>query len=138
MRKDEHPPTPDQIVAAHPSRNAINRVRQIIREADPGAVESVKWNAPSFSTADHFATFFLGGKRPVPEFQVILHLGAKARPDSTIRSRIHDPAALLEWRSPDRAVVAFGGENDVVAKEAAFREVVRQWASFANAPDSIS
>lgn len=122
--------TPDEIVSTHLSCDAINRARRIIRDAVPAAVESVKWNAPSFSTADHFATFFLGGKRGAPGFQVILHLGVKSRPDSPVRSQIHDPNALLEWRSPDRAVITFHGDDDVFAKAAAFRQIVREWASF--------
>jgi hypothetical protein len=129
------PPTVDDVVSTHPSGDAINRVRQIIRDAVPDAVESLKWNAPSFSTTDHFATFFLGGKRRAAEFQVILHLGAKPRLDSTVRSRVSDPDALLEWRSPDRAVVTFRDEGDVAAKASAFRELVREWASFVHAPD---
>jgi hypothetical protein len=123
----------NEIVAGHPSADAINRVRQLIRDAVPAASEGVKWNAPSFSTEDHFATFFLGGKRRVPGFQVILHLGAKPRPDADLPSRISDPTSLLEWRSADRAIVSFHDESDVVAKETAFREIVRAWASFVRA-----
>jgi hypothetical protein len=122
-------PNPDEIVAAHPSSDAINRVRQIIRDAVPSALESVKWNAPSFSMSDHFATFHLGGKHRVPRFQVILHLGAKPQPEADMPSRITDPVGILEWRSPDRAIVTFDDESDVTSKESAFREIVRTWAS---------
>jgi hypothetical protein len=83
----------DAIVSSHPSCDAINRARQIIRDVVPSAVESVKWNAPSFSTGEHFATFFLGGKKRVPEFQ---------------------------------------DDDDVEAKESAFRETVREWAALSH------
>lgn len=45
MRKGKKPPresdlpTPDEVAASHPSRDAINRARRIIRDAVPDAVE---------------------------------------------------------------------------------------------------
>ena len=122
-------PSADEIVSSHPARDAINRARQIIRDAVPTAVESVKWNAPSFATSDHFATFFLGGKRKGSGFQLILHLGAKPRHDSSPQPTIADPDRLLEWRAPDRALITFQDEDDVAAKEASVRAIVQEWAS---------
>jgi hypothetical protein len=108
----------------HAHKDAILAARAIILGADPAITESVKWNAPSFATSEHFATFHLRHKAGI---QVVLHLGAKPRPDATVRADIADPAGLLDWRSPDRAVVVFRDAAEVADKEAAFAAVVREW-----------
>ena len=111
----------------HPHEPAILRLREIIRGVDRRIAESVKWNAPSFATSEHFATFHLRARAGV---QVVLHLGAKARPDARLRSAISDPAGLLDWRAPDRAIVTFRDLDDVEAKRDAFAALIRQWIRF--------
>ena len=108
----------------HPEKPALLVLREVIRGVDPVVGESVKWNAPSFHTAEHFATFQLRHRGGV---QVVLHLGAKPRPDAALRAGVADPAGLLEWRGPDRATVTFRDLADVEAKREAFVAVLRQW-----------
>ena len=102
----------------------IQAVRDRIMRTDDRIVESVKWNAPSFATVEHFATFHLRSKNGL---QVILHMGAKKRDDVTVRADVEDPDGLLEWRGDDRAVVTFRDVHDVEAKADAFTSIVRQW-----------
>ncbi len=111
----------------HPLVREVRRIRDIILDAAPGVAESIKWNAPSFSTSEHFATFHL---REPDSIQVVLHLGAKARPDAGVRAAIPDPESLLQWRAADRAIVTFRDLRDVEAKRAAFARIVRQWVAF--------
>ncbi len=108
----------------HPAKAEILAVRALIRGVDPAVQESVKWNAPSFHTTEHFATFHL---RHEPGVQVVLHLGAKPRADAQARATISDPGALLRWRGVDRATVTFESAADVRAKQQAFVAVLRQW-----------
>lgn len=119
--------TPEAIVAGHPLRSAIDEARRIIRGAVPAATESVKWNAPSFATSEHFATFFLRAKTG---FQVVLHLGAKTRKEGIRPTQILDPTGLLDWRGDDRAIVTFRDDADVVARASAFAAILRQWVTF--------
>jgi hypothetical protein len=111
----------------HPRKQEILALRAIILGADARIAESIKWNAPSFHTVEHFATFHLRAKEGV---QVVLHLGAKPRPDAPVRAAIVDDASLLGWRGPDRATVAFRDMPDVEARGDAFARVVRQWITF--------
>ena len=115
----------DALVASlqHPLSREIEALRAIIRAADPRVVESVKWNAPSFSLADHFATLKL---YPPDNIQVVLHTGTKVKREARAL-RIKDPAGLLEWAAPDRALVTFRNLADVRAKRAAFAAVLKQW-----------
>jgi len=108
----------------HPQKPALLALRKLIRDADPAVGESVKWNAPSFHTSKHFATFQLRHPEGV---QLVLHFGGKPRRDVTARARVKDPAGLLEWRGPHRATVTFTDLADVEAKRERFAAVLRQW-----------
>ncbi len=109
--------------APHPHPDAIHALRTALLAVDPTVRESVKWNSPSYSTADHFATFHLRGGK----LQVVMHLGAKGRPNAGLRTKIADPDGLLQWRGPDRAIVTFADLADVEEKKAAFVAIVRGW-----------
>ncbi|MEQ1515196.1 MAG: DUF1801 domain-containing protein, partial [Usitatibacteraceae bacterium] len=84
----------------HPLKTEIEKVRELIRDADGAITEGIKWKAPSFAVGEYFATVNL---RATDTVQVILHLGAKVRADITSRIAIDDPASLLQWLGKDRA-----------------------------------
>lgn len=111
----------------HQHLPALRALREIIRGVDPSVGESIKWNAPSFFTTEHFATFQLRHRQGV---QVVLHLGVRSQPDTPLRRQINDPAGLLEWRGADRATVTFADLADVTAKRAAFDALLREWITF--------
>jgi hypothetical protein len=108
----------------HPFKQEILAVRQIILGADPSIAEGIKWNAPSFRTSEYFATLHLRAKDGV---QVILHLGAKTRDNSTTGVAIADPESLLEWLAKDRASAKFSDLKAIDARRSAFANVIRQW-----------
>lgn len=107
----------------HPLKAEIEALRALILGADQRITESIKWNAPSFSIQEHFATFNL---KPGKAVQVVLHTGAKTRADRK-DVEIDDPAGLLKWAAQDRCVATFSGLEDVESKKAAFVAIVRQW-----------
>lgn len=109
---------------SHEHLDAILLIRELILGTDPAISEEIKWNAPSFYTTEHFATFHLRAKNGV---QVVLHRGAKVRAAVDARSTISDPTGLLEWREADRATLTFRGRSDVEEKRGAFTEIIRQW-----------
>lgn len=108
----------------HPRKEEIAAVRRIILDADPRIGEGIKWNAPSFRTSEHFATFHMREKDGV---RVILHFGAKKRDSTPPRDAVADPDSLLEWLAADRASVRFRDLDDVAAKRSAFTAVIRGW-----------
>ena len=107
----------------HPLKAEIEAVRAIILGADPRIHESIKWNAPSFSIAEHFATFKL---RPIETVQVVFHTGAKSKPTATAME-IDDPAGLLTWAAKDRCVATFSDMRDITSKTTALVMIVNQW-----------
>jgi hypothetical protein len=110
----------------HPLKREVLALRSIVRAVDPRIAEGIKWNAPSFFTTAHFATFHLRHRDRV---QVVLHLDAQRR-DVALRGAIGDPGGLLEWRGEDRATVAFRDLADIDAKREAFAAILRQWITF--------
>ncbi|HEU4699389.1 MAG TPA: DUF1801 domain-containing protein [Gemmatimonadales bacterium] len=108
---------------AHPRAAEIDALRAIVRGADARIQEAIKWNAPSFFTTEHFATFRL---RPGDTLQLVFHTGAKARPRSA-PLHIDDPEGLLRWVAPDRCVATFGDLRDIAARRTALVAIVRQW-----------
>lgn len=107
----------------HPMKREIELVRAALLESSPAVREEVKWNAPSFATREHFATFHLRAKRG---FQLVLHRGATAKAPSQ-RLPIDDPTGLLSWRANDRAIVTFDDAADVARKLKPLTSVVKQW-----------
>ncbi|AUX48223.1 uncharacterized protein SOCE26_097540 [Sorangium cellulosum] len=108
----------------HPMKREIEAVRQIILGVSPEIHEEIKWNAPSFRTTDHFATFNLRTKEHV---RLILHRGVKVKDTATKGLEIADPAGLLEWLAKDRCLVTLGDGKDIEAKRAALEAVLRAW-----------
>lgn len=109
---------------AHPHKDAIVRLRALLRDADPRVVEGLKWNAPSFAIDEHFATFQLRAKTGV---MLVMHFGAKKRASLPERTAIADPDGLLAWVAADRATITFADLADVEAKRESFVAVVRAW-----------
>jgi hypothetical protein len=101
----------------------VERLRAAILAADPRINESIKWNAPSFSIDEHFATFNLHYPDRV---QVVLHAGAKVNPDAQ-QFEIVDPAALLKWAAVDRASVTFASDSEVDERLDGFLDILKQW-----------
>jgi hypothetical protein len=108
---------------AHPLAPEIQAVRELILDADARIRESIKWNAPSFSITEHFATFNLRQKDVV---QVVLHTGAKVK--SNVRHiEIRDPSGLLKWAAKDRCIAEFTDRKDIKSRGAAFQSILEQW-----------
>jgi hypothetical protein len=106
----------------HPLKPAVLLLREIIRQANPSIKEGIKWNVPSFSTSEYFATMHLRNENRIG---VILHFGAKKRDTSGIT--INDPESLLEWLAADRAQVLFHDLPDLEGKRPALTNLIRDW-----------
>ena len=106
----------------HPLIAEVRDLRGLILGVDPAIRDEVKWNSPSFYTTEHFATMRLNGKVPL---QLILHLGAKRQ--SIAPGSIDDPAGLLKWLGPDRAVIDIPDAATLQAACEPLHSLLRQW-----------
>lgn len=108
----------------HPRKGEIDELRAAILASNPDITEQVKWNAPSFCyRGDDRVTFRL---QPEDRVELILHRGAKVRPDADA-FEFDDPTGLLTWASSDRGVVSVGNERELKAKKADIVMLVNLW-----------
>ena len=108
-----------------PQVASIHALRAAVLGADPRIAEGIKWKAPSYHLAGaHFATFNL---RRRDEVQLILHLGARPRPEAKLRASLGDPGLSLDWRSPDRAILTVRSAEEARRAAAPLRSIVRAW-----------
>jgi hypothetical protein len=112
---------------AHRRKADIERLRALILAADPTLGEQIKWNAPSFGRngADRI-TFRL---QPGDKVDLIFHRGAKVKDNAGFA--FDDPAGLLKWLAPDRAIVVFADREAIEASADALGDLVRRWIAAA-------
>ena len=112
----------------HARKDAVVRLRDVVRAALPDLTETVKWNAPSYAAdGTHLVTFRL---HPRDQVQLVLHRGARAA-SGPGEVPFDDPAGLVVRASPDRGTVTFTDLADVEAKADAVARLVRSWCDAA-------
>lgn len=122
----DRPEAVDALLAGldHPHREGIVALRSWVGGADPTIREGVKWNAPSWRTHEYFATTHLRSKQG---FGLILHRGAKVKALPEGGLAVPDPAGLLKWLAPDRALVELRDRDELAAKGPALQDLLRVW-----------
>eukprot|EP01036_Dinobryon_divergens_P054703 gene54703-73091_t len=96
----------------HPRKAEIERLREIIFEADPALRDQIKWNAPSFGIdGEDRITFRL---QPGDKLDLIFHRGAEVKDSADFN--FTDDDELVTWLSPDRGIIRFGDAADIEAK----------------------
>ncbi len=108
----------------HPLKPVVTAVRDAVLRVRKSIGEGIKWNAPSFHHGAHFATFNL---RSPEHVLLVIHAGARPRPEAAFRHQVPDPTSLVEWLAPDRCVVKFTSVGDVKARVAALQQFLDAW-----------
>jgi len=114
----------------HPLKDALIELCTLIRKQDPRIEESIKWNSPSFSIIDHFATT---GVTQQGALRLVLHTGAKKQATPKLVT-IDDDGGLLNWKAPDRAVVTFTTHAEVADAKAWLPPILHQWIAQTQSP----
>ena len=120
----------DEFLAAQtPERRAdVESLRALVREADPGLTEVVKWNSPDYRLdgVDRL-TINAVGARPV---RLILHFGTRRAEDKAAAPTFSgDPDGLLTWHSDIRASLVMPPAAELASRRDAIVRVIRAWLS---------
>lgn len=99
---------------AHPLTAEIQRVREIVLQADDRVEETIKWSSPTFMYKGNIASFFMNAKKNV---SLLFHKGAT----------INDSSGLLEGDGKEARTARFYGLDDIEEKKDALQAVIREW-----------
>lgn len=107
----------------HPKRALVVKFCNLLLGANPKIEAGTKWNSVSFKTSEWFATL---NKRALDRVEFIFHFGAKVK-EVNVRDQIPNLDGCLEWKSSDRCIFTFRGDevSDEFANE--FRQFVNCW-----------
>ncbi|NYD67517.1 DUF1801 domain-containing protein [Agromyces atrinae] len=109
---------------AHPLEESLTSIVTVLRGV-PGVTESVKWNSPNYALTDDFATLQL---RRDDAIQVVLHTGAKAKPEHPAIVVDALPAGA-RWAGHNRLVLTYREAALSPDDRALLAAVVRAWTS---------
>lgn len=120
--------TVDAFLAAQaPERRSdVESLRALVREAEPGLTEIVKWNSPNYvlDGVDRL-TINAAGNGPV---RLVLHFGTGRAEDKGAASTFTgDPEGLLTWHSDIRATLALPAADELAGRRAVITALVRAW-----------
>jgi len=108
----------------HPLKTDFEAVRRIVLGASPAVHEGIKWNSVSFRTTEFFATI---NCRETKSVQLVFHLGAKVKDNSTAPLPLADPKGLIRWLATERCLVTLGTGREIQAHRSALVAIVRAW-----------
>lgn len=61
------------------------------------------------------------------QVQLVFHLGAKVRDNSTKGMQIRDPEGLIKWLAKERCLVTLDPGKGIQAMRAPLQAIVREW-----------
>lgn len=97
----------------HPLKDEIEAVRKIIRSADKGIKERIKWNAPSYYCPEDMVTFN-------PRNQMAVHL-VFHHPDIV---KVRSPLLLGEYK--DRRMMYFKDMKEIRQNKKALQAIMQE------------
>ncbi len=104
----------------------IMLIREIIFDAEPAVVESIKWNAPNYSyNGEDRITFNVMNKQN--KVKILLHMGAKKRENRAGKPVIKNVDALVQWNSDIRGTVDFDDVSDIESKRSELKKLFTEW-----------
>lgn len=107
------------------ARQAVDRLREMVRAAAPDLDESIKWNAPSF--ADRGQNRVTLGLERRGGYRLVLHRGAAVA--DTADFVFHDPSGVARWPTPDRGVATFATLDDIETRADGLKDLIARWVT---------
>ncbi len=108
---------------AHPEREIIDLLRDMVLGISDEITEQIKWNGPSFCIdGDDRLTMRLALKGDI---QMIFHCGAKGAADKVVDFK--DTTGRMTWPVPNRGVLTLGSRDDIHAEAGTLTDLFHRW-----------
>lgn len=104
----------------NPMKDVVERIREIILNADPRMDECIKWQAPTFAYKGNLASFYPKSKQHA---SLMFHVGAQ----------IPGTHELLEGTGSTSRVMKLGSVAGANAAKAGIEKIVRAWCDWRDA-----
>jgi hypothetical protein len=104
----------------NPMKPVVQRVREIVLEADPRIDETIKWQAPTFTYKGNLASFYPKSKGHA---SLMFHVGA----------RIPGDHPRLEGSGDTSRVLKVGSVEEAEAARPDLEALVREWCAWRDA-----
>jgi len=101
----------------NPMKPVVQRIREIVLEADPRVTETVKWQAPTFIYKGNLASFY---PRSRQHASLLFHQGA----------RIPGTHPRLEGSGDTSRVMKIGSLDDAEAARTELVAIVKAWCDW--------
>jgi hypothetical protein len=101
----------------NPMKDVVQRVREIVLEADPRVDECIKWQAPTFTYKGNLASFYPKSRQHA---SLMFHLGAK----------IPGTYPRLEGTGDTSRVIKLADLAEADAARAELESIVRAWCAW--------
>ena len=103
----------------NPMKPVVQRVREIVLDADPRVDETIKWQAPTFTYKGNLASFYPKSKQHA---SLMFHLGAKIPGDHPRLDGSGDTSRVLKVASIEEAEAARPDLEQLVRDWCAWRD----------------
>lgn len=113
----------------HAQGELIDAVRALVKGAEPGLTEGIKWNAPSYALEGNDIITF--NFRTFDGVALIFHTGPKGKDTQTGNRLFSDPHPLLTWLADKRFVIKVADERVLEQNRASLAALVSRWVSLA-------
>jgi hypothetical protein len=105
----------------NPMKPVVQRIREIVLDADPRIDECIKWQAPTFTYRGNLASFYPKSKQHA---SLLFHLGAQIPGDHP----------RLEGSGDTSRVLKVGSLEEAEAARADLEALVRAWIGWRDGP----
>jgi len=106
----------------------VQALRKIILMAEPGLVEHIKWNAPSYVfEGEDRLTFNLMNKARL--VMLVFHMGVSRPENKKAQPIMEDRSGLMIWNSDIRGTLTFKDLEEIHSKQEILIGLIRNWLS---------
>lgn len=121
-------PTIDEFLSDQPAEmlEQVEKIRQIIKDSEPGLAENIKWNAPNYNF-DGIDRMTLNLMNKDHKLKLILHMGSSKKENKNAEPVLKEGSGIIDWSSDIRGYITFNDFADIQLKQGAIEQIIKNW-----------